>query len=384
MMRGVVVLSAGLSAALAMQSAPAALFSPAPFSPVRVGTGSGTALVADINNDGEMDLLTRHLLSRRITVSLGAGSGRFRPPATLSLDYSPGDMKLGDVNADGVLDLAITPGTTDVVHVLLGDGRGSFVPAAGSPFTVSDAADELNKRTLHLVDLDEDGHLDLITANGRRRNTFTALFGDGRGGFRRGPAVPLESGRDRYWYAFGDLDGDGHLDVATASNGFDGGAGQPGRVLVQSGDGRGTFTPMSPAFSLPADAGPVAGADMNGDGRLDVAIAHSSGGVSLLLNAGRGRFTPAPGSPIPLGSRGYALVAEDVNADGQPDLVAATVDSVTVLLATPSGYAHAPGSPFRAGPGAFNLALADVNKDGRLDIAASSFEGNGVTVLLAR
>jgi hypothetical protein len=123
---------------------------------------------------------------------------------------------------------------------------------------------------------------------------------------------------------------------------------------------------------------------MNGDGRLDVAIAHSSGGVSLLLNAGRGRFTPAPGSPIPLGSRGYALVAEDVNADGQPDLVAATVDSVTVLLATPSGYAHAPGSPFRAGPGAFNLALADVNKDGRLDIAASSFEGNGVTVLLAR
>jgi hypothetical protein len=66
------------------------------------------------------------------------------------------------------------------------------------------------------------------------------------------------------------------------------------------------------------------------------------------------------------------------------DLVAATVDSVTVLLGDGRGYAPAPGSPFSAGPGAYNLGVGDVNHDGKLDVAASSFEGDAVTLLLGR
>lgn len=360
------------------------LFVPAPNGTVNVGRGSGTVILADINRDGEVDLLTRHLLGRKITISLGEAPGRFAPAADLTVDYSPGDMKLGDVNADGVLDLAITPGTQDVADVLLGNGRGTFARAPGSPFAVSEAVDELNKRTLHLVDLNEDGRLDIVTANGRRRNTCGVLLGNGRGGFSRGPSVALEFGRDRYWYAFGDLDGDGHMDVATASSGLDA-DGAPGRLLVQSGNGRGAFTAMT-AAPIPIAAGPgaVSLADLNRDGRLDVAVAHSNGDISLLLNTARGRFVPAAASPIDLGSRAYALALEDVNTDDQPDLVAATEDSITVWLATRTGFAPAPGSPFRAGPGAYNFTLGDVNEDGKPDIAAASFGGDAVTILLGR
>ena len=57
---------------------------------------------------------------------------------------------------------------------------------------------------------------------------------------------------------------------------------------------------------------------------------------------------------------------------------------MTVLLGDGQNFAPAPGSPYRAGPGAYNLTSGDVNRDGKLDIVASSFEGDGVTLLLGR
>lgn len=359
------------------------LFSPASEFPV-VGHGSGQVVFADLDSDGHDDLLTRHLLGQTVTVSIGAKDGRFRAPRPMKFDYPPADIKVGDLDEDGRLDLAVTGNARDFVDVFRGDGRGAFSRLPGSPFTVEETLDDLNKRTLHLIDLNADGHLDVATANGRRRNTLGVLFGDGRGSFTRGPVVRLESGRDRYWYALGDLDEDGRLDVATASSASDA-AGADGRLVVQSGDGSGGFSQMpGHPITLPAAAGPVSIADLDRDGRTDIAVAHPDATVSILLNRGRGAFVPAPGSPVHIGSRTHALVVRDVNADARPDLIAATGDRVAVLLATHSGYAPAPGSPFPAGPGAYSLTVHDVNADGKLDIAASAFEGEAVTLLLGR
>ena len=103
-----------------------------------------------------------------------------------------------------------------------------------------------------------------------------------------------------------------------------------------------------------------------------------------MLNDGKGRFNPAPGSPYRLGSRAFELVAADVNRDTKTDLVAATGNGVTVLLGSGHAFVAAPGSPFRAGPGNWRLALGDLNEDGKIDIATSNLEGNSVTVLLGK
>jgi hypothetical protein len=90
-----------------------------------------------------------------------------------------------------------------------------------------------------------------------------------------------------------------------------------------------------------------------------------------------------PGSPYHVDREVYGLIVADVNADHHTDLIAATVDSVTVLLGNGEGFAPTPQS-FPAGPGAYKVATADLNNDGTPDVVASSFEGDAVTILLGR
>ncbi|MHB1134809.1 MAG: FG-GAP repeat domain-containing protein [Chloroflexota bacterium] len=358
------------------------LFVPAP--PVAVGPGSGQVLLADLNCDGQLDMVTRHLLTNSLAILLGDGRGRFAsaPGSPLALGYPPGQAGLGDVNGDRILDLGVTSSERDNVDIFLGDGAGSFSLAPGSPFAAS-ASTEWYTRSLNFVDIDEDGDLDVVTAH-HRRDTLAILLGDGRGRFSPGQPIQVPSSLGRYALAFGDLDGDGHLDLVTASRRSEADP-RPGRVAIQRGDGTGAFQSAAAApFSMLSGPRYLTLADVDRDGRLDIVTSHGRNRLHVLLNGGDGNFAPAPTSPYNLSADLYAVLVADVNRDQKNDLLAATVNGVTVLLGHESGFAPAPGSPFPAGPGAYNLTLADVNRDGKLDIAAASFEGNAVTLLLGQ
>jgi VCBS repeat protein len=361
------------------------LFVPAPGSPVTVGQGSGEVVLADLNRDGHLDMLTKHLLTQSVAVRLGDGKGHFAPVADppMSFSYQPGAITVGDVNNDSILDLGIASreGDKEYVRIFFGNGKGGFSLTSGSPFTTS-ASIETYKPILRFLDVNEDGKMDLVTANGRR-NSIEILFGDGRGTFSVGPIVRLGSGQYRHSFVLGDVDGDRHFDLVIAIN-IEADGGQS-RLVIKRGDGKGAFTdaPGSPLSLLPGSRLGML-ADVNGDQHLDIVLSHSSNHLSVLLNRGNGMFTPAPASPYKIGAEAFAVVVADVNQDKKNDLVAATVNSVTVLLGDSRGFVPAPGSPFSAGPGAYNVTVGDLNEDGKPDVAASSFEGNAVTVLLGR
>src|SRR5689334_22214125 len=147
------------------------LFSPAPGSPVVVGEGSGLLALADVNRDGNPDLIAQHLQQRTLTVHLGDGAGRFvpAPGSPIKLAYMPGGMKVGDVNGDGLSDIVVTSGERNAVDIYLGSGDGKFSLAPGSPFQAG-AATEFNTG-LQLADINEDGKLDIITTS-NQRNVF--------------------------------------------------------------------------------------------------------------------------------------------------------------------------------------------------------------------
>jgi FG-GAP-like repeat len=357
------------------------LLAPAEISPFDVGAASGQVLLADIDHDGDLDLVTRHQRARAIKIHLGDGQANFTTTqAVVALSFAPGDMQLGDVNGDRILDVVVTATDRDVVDVLLGDARAVFRRAGGSPFAVTKRVYRYNKRSLHLVDVNEDGHLDIVTANRRGQFAFPVLLGNGRGRFARGPVLGVEPAQEGYTLAFGDVDGDGHIDAVTAVS-----SPEAGRLEVRSGNGRGMFRrPRRPAISLPAPYRVEAVADVNSDRRPDVVLTHRRAVVSVLLSRGRGRLAPAAGSPFTLSSRPFAVVPADLDRDGRIDLVGATVNSVTVLLGHGDAFPRARQASFRAGPGAYSLAVGDLNGDGRPDVVAASFESTAVTVLVGR
>jgi hypothetical protein len=352
---------------------------------VPVGPGSGQILLVDINHDGHVDLIARHLLRREVSVFLGDGSGQFRRAANglITLPYQPGMIAVDDLNRDGNVDLAISISERDDVDVLAGTGTGEFTRVAGSPFVAGPSRD-FYTRSIYIADVNEDGRPDLLTANGRN-STFAVLFGADSWRFRPGPVLrhQADPALEREDFAVGDIDGDGHVDVLVATRTDD--VPQPGRLAVFRGDGKGGFVESPLTAVVPASPHFVRLVDVNGDRRLDLVMSHAgSRTITVLLNSGGMRFESVPGSPLDAGQEAFDIAAADVDGDGHVDLAAATGTTARVWLGDGRGrFVPAMGSPFAAGPGAYHLSVKDVNEDGRPDVLMPNFEGDAATVWLS-
>jgi hypothetical protein len=152
--------------------------------------------------------------------------------------------------------------------------------------------------------------------------------------------------------------------------------------------GCGTLTFAEPVhyISGAGESGQVVIADLDGDGRLDLAVSGHDGAIAVLLNEGGGVFSDAVLYPAPLWGIGR-LAAGDLNQDGIDDLVATPAaddgDSLAVLLNDGHG-ALEPTSLYVGAPHLSGLALGDLDGDDLLDIAVASVDDNLVHVLSNR
>lgn len=215
-------------------------------------------------------------------------------------------------------------------------------------------------------DLDGDGDLDIVLARGRHWPLPNRiLLGDGEGG--------IESTRDlgevedrTYTGAIADLDGDGSLDILI-SNETD-----PQRVYLNDGEG---------AFRLGASFGadwPTRNSsvvDMNGDGHLDVLVANRGRGSSnyLCLNDGKGGF-PAKGHVAIAPVSTTTITAADFDGNGHMDLLVPCRDggqSHVHLAAEDSTFPEGARIPFGPADASIRIAqAADLDGDELLDIVA--------------
>jgi len=142
------------------------------------------ARAADLNGDGNADVLTANLGTSTISIFLGNGDGTFAKDTLLDAGKNGAFLAVGDLDSDGDIDFVVTHWTEDFLSVFLNNGRGQF-PRRSDYHTAS------GNYGVTLTDLNRDKHLDAVTANYRDRS-ISVLLGNGDGTL--GTAITTDSG----------------------------------------------------------------------------------------------------------------------------------------------------------------------------------------------
>ncbi|MBX3002246.1 MAG: VCBS repeat-containing protein [Caldilineaceae bacterium] len=243
-----------------------------------------------------------------------------------------------------------------------------------------------NPHGVATADFDHNGHLDLAVAlKGELGMGYgvDVLLGNGDGSFQA--AVTYQADRGPDGVAAADFNGDTHPDLVV-TNYSSGDYLEPAKVSILLGKGDGTFN--DPTNYL-VGYGPtsVAVADLNKDGKLDLAVTNwgNTNSVSVLLGAGNGAFQAAV--DYAAGNGPYFVTVGEFNGDNILDLAVANFryndveSTVSILLGNGNG-AFAPPTNIGVGSQPASVAVADFNGDTLSDLAVGDFSSGRVSILV--
>ncbi len=345
------------------------------FSASTYAVGAGPqVIVADVNGDGRLDLITANENTNNLTVLTNDGNGGFKFYTTLVTAGYPGSAIAADFNRNGRMDLICN--TTLGLEVLTNDGHGVFGPsvtlAVGSSPQAPVAAD-----------INSDGYLDLIVPSYTSSGTLTLFTNNTHGTF--GYHATYSVGSYPACVCAADVNGDGYVDLITAS--YRGNNGNSLTVLTNNGKGVFGFNARIAVGKAPIW---IAAVDVNGDGYVDLLTANNEAEtLTVLTNNGTGVF--GINATLTVGGTPVWVSAADLSGNGRLDLITAnggtwtTVPgngrSLTVLTNNGNGV-FGSNVTFSVGNGVLNVVAADVNADGKQDLITANFYDNSVTVLV--
>lgn len=240
-------------------------------------TGSANAPYAvatgDINADGRPDIITANYNTNTVGLLLGNGNGTFQPIVTFSAGTgtNPQSVAVADVNGDGQSDVITGNYFGNSVGVLLNDGFGSF-----QPIVLYTTGNHTHRAIVS--DVNADNRPDIISAN-FNNNSVGVHLGNGNGTFQTVSPYPIGPNQYSYGVAAADFNGDTKADLVAVN-----GSSNAAQVLL--GNGNGTFQSLrSFTTGSGTTPNAVAVGDLNGDGKPDIVSANGgNNSVSVLLN----------------------------------------------------------------------------------------------------
>jgi hypothetical protein len=224
------------------------------------GTYPKGLAVADLNADGNLDVVTADNYANTVSVLMGNGDGTlgYYQGSDFATGPAPLAVAVGDFTDDGIPDL-VTAGQT--VDLLPGLGGGVFA----SPIYVS----TINNGTVAAADFNSNGKLDVVTVAG----TVSVLLGRGDGSFS--PPFDAAAGSLPRRVAVGDFNGDRRPDVAVSNAGS-----STVSVLLNDGD----WSPNTPRLQI-GDATVNEGNTGTATAVFTVTISRASGQVVTVAYA---------------------------------------------------------------------------------------------------
>ncbi|MEL0454879.1 BspA family leucine-rich repeat surface protein [Flavobacteriaceae bacterium SZ-1-7] len=339
----------------------------------------GDSAFADVDGDGDLDVLitgTNNSGVRIAELYLNDGVGNFTLDAGAPfLGVYQSSVNFADVDADGDLDVLIVGFSvlnTYIAQLYTNDGLGNFTLVAGTPFigTATGNSD--------FADIDGDNDLDLIIIGSQSLVEVARLYtNDGAGNFTEVLGTPF-SGVRFSDCKFADIDGDSDMDLLIT-----GVTSAQEIAYLYSNDGAGNFSYLS---NLPGvQEGSIDFGDVDNDGDLDILISGASAGLHLDIyeNDGSGQFTLSPNSSVLAGLYRCSVGFEDIDGDGNLDVLATGTETSGPSASLYSSDCHGnfteiTGLPF-TGVTYSNLTFADVDGDGDQDVLITGNTGAAYT-----
>ena len=359
------------------------------------GTAPDSVRAADVNGDGEPDLIVANFSDGTISVLLsttapGATIASFTAKQTFATGNGPKEVAAVDLNGDGRPDLIVANSSDGTVSVLLDTTAAG---AATASFTTQQTfATGSGPRAVTAADLNGDGKPDLIVANANDK-TVSVLFNT------TAPTTKFDGNSFAAQQTFGV----GNQPFSVTAADLNGG-GMPDLIVANQKDSTVSVLPnitapgaAAPSFSFPEtfatghSPASVTAADINGDGRRDLIVANQNDNtVSVLLNTTVAGNAPSFSTQqtFAVGSGPRTVTTADINGDGKPEIIVTNQNGNTVSVlfnktspgATVASFATQ--QTFTTGNSPSGLAVANIIGDGRPDLVVANQTDNTVSVLL--
>jgi hypothetical protein len=316
--------------------------------------------LADLDGDGWKDAVSVHSGSNVVTIRFNSGDGFLTRPGNVPLTshWRLREVDVADVDNDGDIDIVVTEVWGRQLVILKNDGNGTF--SNQTRFYVGDGAGY--PLELHLADLDGDSDVDILVQDSDESLRLLTYANDGSGRF--GPEiVSLHAGGWPSRAQFFDYDGTNGPDMvyvdATAHD-----------VMVSLSAGDGTF--LAPRVLLDnINAGCVTVGDWNGDGHTDLGTSNTVSNPDVLkiwLNDGFDGFSA--GQQFTGGFANVFAPAHDMDGDGHLDiLMFARLQPQTFVFYGRGDGNFEPALELWCEPR--NIRAADMNRDGNDDIVSN-------------
>jgi len=358
-----------------------------------LGVSDSSVAVADFNGDGFLDVVVtgrepdpdQERISR---VHINDGTGLFSLVIESPLEgVSDGSVAVADVDNDGDQDILITGVTNNsfvISRLYKNDGAGNFTQEFGTPFR------PVYQSSIAFSDVDNDGDQDVLITGWSPPNFIATLYiNNGTGVFTEVQNTPFDGVRASS-IAFADVDADNDEDVLITGINTNGVT----IAKIYSNDGLGNFTEVQNTSFDPVYFSDVKFADVDGDNDQDVLITGliDDPGVDtrtlskLYINNGQGVFeenTDVSFEGVYNGSSAFA----DMDGDSDLDLfITGANPENTNSIVVGKVFTNNGGGSFMEDSNSSlepvisgSVAFADFDNDGDLDVIITGFSSEGPT-----
>ena len=327
--------------------------------------------LADVDQDGHLDLIATCEGETFVGVFLGNGDGTFAPRIEVPTADGPRAMAVVDWNGDGRLDILVCANGSPDLALPRPGGRHVHARAVGR------ARPAVTR--LQVADLDGDGDLDVAASTSFGVTRLLTVLGTGGGGF--GPVAGADSlgGAQAFDLAIAQLDGLGAPDIMLPLT-----CDCPSHLLI--GQGGGTFAPPINLTGTTHSQG-VIPVDLGQDGIVDLVVSDagtgfsSNGGVRVLRGLGGGSFSTGPF--VATGRGAGAMALGPWGGPTETDVVVANATPTTISIVRILCDGTILGIQNRAvGAGPIDVVVGDVDEDGVADIVTANQGAGTATIQL--